>query len=465
MQVKNRLLFVTYFYPPIGGAGLPGAQRAVKFIKYLNNFEIYVLTVNENDYPVNSELNFKRKLPINNEYICRTSFKSIFSYVLQIRKMFRIVFRCSQNYSETLDKPTSPKLDSAINSPHMSILQRIKDIIYELCNFPDYASGWILPAVKAGQKILRSKKFDIIFATGTPWSALVIAWILHKISGVKLVIDFRDPWVGNPFDVNNCRMLDRLKCFLERKIVEDASLVTANTVVLKEELLERYADMIDINKIIVLPNGFDPEDYESINVDTTDNVLSDENRLTLAHGGGLYGKRDPAIFFEALKLIEYDKSNNLSDFLFVQMGAVGLDYSLSDRYSELIDQGVFRCDGMVPYHECLRRLKSADVLVLLQPGTKSQIPSKLYDYVCLNRPIITITPMDGALGKLVKQYGFGYVFDPQDIKGISDLLKKLRDEKKQNGCLVFEYPNRETFNIINIAAVLSDHIRQVIRHQ
>lgn len=459
---KANLLFVTYFYPPIGGQGLPGAQRAVKFIRYMQRYDITVLTVKEENYPEGAVLNFNRNLPINNEKIRRTSFRNIFDYVLIIRQFLnKVLVRNSKNQDAsyaTSEKTSVPQ----VNNENISFLQRVKDFIYELCNFPDVASGWIVPAVGEGRRLLKEQKFDVIIATGMPWSALVIAWILHKLSGVKLVVDFRDPWVGNPFDTSNQGFFYRIKCLLERKIVQDAALVSANTSVLKDEFIARYKGKVDTQKFIVLPNGFDPEDFSSVGdaVQTHTDVLAAP--LVLAHAGFLYGRRDPSPILEAIIHLEKQGVAPANSFRFVQMGNIHMEYDLLEKYKDLVMRGVIVDLGAYPFDECLKKLTTADVLLLIQPGTKSQVPSKLYDYLCLHRPILTMTPLDGALGDMIRENGFGDIFAPDDIDGIAVRLGELLNEKHTNGVLRADYQHRHLFDIRNIVADLEQSIDYIL---
>ncbi|MBS4067212.1 MAG: glycosyltransferase [Sulfurimonas sp.] len=459
---KSKILFVTYFYPPLGGAGLPGAQRSVKFVKYLKNYDLTVLTVKEKDYPTNAVLNFGKELPVNNEKIYRTTFKNVFDYVLIVRKqLHKLIGNVDPDQSSDGNYAANEPIKSS-QERHRSIWQRVKDYIYDLCNFPDYASGWIIPAVIEGRRIAKEQKFDVILATGMPWSALVIAWILHRLSCAKLVVDFRDPWVGNPFDTSKGWLLDRIRGSLERRIVADAALVSANTTVLKDEFITRYTGKVDTRKFMVLPNGFDPDDFNDL-VDTElQNSGAPIPQLLLAHAGYLYGRRDPALILEAIRYLEKAGMASADSFRFVQIGNIHLEYDFHERYRDLVKRGVVVDLGTFPFEECLNILKSSDVLLLIQPGTKSQVPSKLYDYLCLNRPILTMTPLDGALGDLIRENEFGDLFSPEDVPGIATRLNELLREKQEKGGLWADYLLRDRFDIRHIVASLEQRMDEIL---
>ncbi|QVW33902.1 glycosyltransferase [Geobacter sulfurreducens] len=458
----KKIMLVTYFYPPIGGAGLPGVQRSIKLVKYLNNSRITVLTVNEADYPDYAVLNFNRKLPIDGETIIRTTFKNVFDYVLLIRKVLKSLMINGRDQKQVVPARITNIAAPPLKKPKANFWQKVKDYVYELCNFPDYASGWIIPAVATGRRIIQKQKFDVILATGMPWTALVIAWILHRLSGAKLVVDFRDPWVGNPFDTSKGWFLDRIKSFLERRIVTDAALVTANTTVLRDEFIARYAGKVDTRKFMVLPNGFDPDDFSNLATAEPQQSTEPSPHLILAHAGYLYGKRDPAPILEAIRHLDRTGMASAESFRFVQMGNIHLEYDFHERYRDLEERGVVVDLGTFAFEECLGKLKSSDVLLLIQPGTKSQVPSKLYDYLCLNRPILTMTPLDGALGDLIRENEFGDIFSPDDVAGIASRLNELLREKQEKGGLWADYPNRVRFDIRNIVAGLEQRMDEIL---
>ena len=455
MDSDIRLLIVSYYYPPIEGAGLPGSQRVVKFVRHLPIENITVLTVNQEIHSPARLADTNTKIPIKSEKIVRTRVYDVFGWLLNLRKMLNKIFYHGKACSQSTNIATPDK------SNDRTFAEKIKDYVYELCHFPDGASGWLLPGIVVGRKLLKRDRPDIIFATGMPWTALLVACVLHKISGIPFVADFRDPWVGNPFHSSKGRMLDSLSVFLERIVIESATLVSANTELLKDEFLVRYPHLSP-EHFIVLPNGFDPGDFikyeleKYVKEETTD-------KLVITHAGYFYGDRDPAVLFEAIALLAREDIVWLNRFRFVHMGQTSLNYDIRDRFKESLESGLFEDLGQVPYRQCLEQLKESDVLLILQGCTKTQVPSKLYDYLCINRPILTLTPKDGALGQMIEKYSFGSMLEPKDSVGLADQLKAFWSEKQLKGQLISEYPQKDRFNVRNITAILADRLNDITK--
>jgi glycosyltransferase involved in cell wall biosynthesis len=452
---KHKLLIISYHYPPAGGVGLPGAQRAVKFINYLDGFEIAVLTLQPEKYPNYIRQDFNRSLPIAGERIYRTSHIDIFRFFLGIRaRLFKKNTPADSPLCESSNPPPFPGISKGSQEP--SKFQKLKDLVHDLCYFPDPASPWIPKAVMKGLKIIKKDRPDIIFATGMPWSSLIIASLLHKLSGIPYVCDFRDPWTGNPYNASKGKMLDRWNTALEKFVVKNAAIICANTEPLRDQFYRRYPE-IPPEKIQVLSNGYDPEDFKHISKPPD---LPSEY-LHLVHAGLLYGGRSPLPILTAIRELTTGREASGTKVKFTQIGT--MLPAIQSLVAEYDQYGFFKDLGQTPYSQCLQHLATADILIIIQQGTETQVPSKLYDYLCLGRPILTITTRGGALWSLIEKYSFGDLFEPDDIEGLKEKIRAYSADKLYAGQLTADYRRRDEFNIKNITDKLSTIMTAVIR--
>ena len=254
---------------------------------------------------------------------------------------------------------------------------------------PDQAGPWVIPAVLTARRLVKTNKIDVVVATGSPWSSLVVAYLINKLTGVPYICDFRDPWIANPFHHTKGKLLDKLSASLERKIVVNSFATSLNTQPLMEQFQARYPN-VPKDRFVVIPNGFDVEEFAKI--PDKSEITSNKGIITLTHAGFLYGLRDPATLLDAIRQTnELIKEKNLQ-FCFRQIGAVSLNYDIAEEYADLLHNKSLQLVEPMPYTECLQELKQADYVVNIQPKTTTQVPSKLYDYLALARPIINITP-------------------------------------------------------------------------
>jgi glycosyltransferase involved in cell wall biosynthesis len=452
----KKILFIAYFFPPVASTNLPGAMRTIKFIRNLTNGEFHVLTVppaiNEQD----SSLSHLR-LPVNGEVIHRIESLDVFKLLLSIRSGLKKLLgkKHSQQITTSNIQPIF-KGSYTVEKSSASFLQKLKDFIYNVCYFPDQAGPWILPAYLNGKKLVREYKLDIIFATGSPWTSLIVGYLISKSTGIPLIADFRDPWVNNPFHQSKGKLLDRLSSRLERKVVKHAAAISLNTEPLMDEFLKRYPD-IPADRFFVMPNGFDQTEFKGLDQVKKDHEI---DKLILCHTGFLYGVRDPKVLLDSIKVANEKLSTKQVKIIFRQIGDVELSYDIHKQYESMIEDGSLLLEPPIPYQDCLKELTKADWLVNVQPATKSQVPSKLYDYLAINRPILNITPQNGALGSLVTKYGFGELFGFDDEQGLSEALIRIAESHKEN--IKFDgYPLKKHFDCSIIADTLAKKISRV----
>ena len=451
----KKLLFVAYLYPPAGGKALPGVQRTVKFVRHLPKFDKFVLTLKHELYPEFFTTDNNVDLPINNELIIRTGTIDIFGFLIKLREIIESL-RNKKGANELTSYEVYQFKADQNDYNKQNLFAHIKDIISGILTFPDYAYSWIIPSLWHGKKLINEKQIDVIFATGMPWSSLVTGWGLALLTKAKLIIDFRDPWVNNPFASKKFWFRRKIEEYLELKIVSTADVISLNTEELKKDFVLRYS-FLPQNKFISLPNGYDAADFKNIGLEEE----QQQQVITLCHAGYLYGLRDPKPIIDAIKIIKKNDLELAKKIRFLQMGYTDLDYNIDIILEKNQLEENYQNLGPLPYAECLKNIASSDILVIIQQDTKTQIPSKIYEYIYLNKPILTIAQRDGALGRMISEYQFGDIFEPAETNQLAEyLLQKVR-EKATHDKIPFEYKNRKKFDIKNISKNLEKIIDNI----
>ncbi len=452
----KKVLMVAYFFPPVGGIASAGSQRTLKFAKYLGErgWQPIVLTVREKCYEryfVMDPTLLERVPP--DVKIARSSVIRWLTRLLEFKNRGRVV-------PPPATAPTSADgPGSAGRNPGR--LQQWKDAVTGLFEIPDEEVGWLIPGVAAGLGVVRRERVDVLYASGKPWTAHLIAAVLKKLTGKPLVIDFRDPWVTNPFRGPQSPLRDRVEAYLERKVVETADVVVTNTKALRDEFIARFPG-VPAAKFVTLLNGFDPEDYDEVRAARP----LDARKFTIAHTGFLYGKRDPRGFLEAVaRLIEEGKiAPDALEIVFV--GSIELPYDLPSYLRAKRIAGIVRLIDQVPYRESLRHLAESDALLLLQPGTKTQVPSKLFEYIALGKPILAVSPRDGATARLVFEESLGRVADADRVEEIAAAVEELYRIWREGGAVGAANGARAKFDVRKVTAVLAEQFDDLLgRHR
>jgi glycosyltransferase involved in cell wall biosynthesis len=336
--------------------------------------------------------------------------------------------------------------------------QSLKDAFTDLFEIPDEEIGWFLPALLAGVQTAKSEKIDVIYSTGRPWTAHLIGTALKRLTGKPLVADFRDPWLTNPFRLKYSTLRNQLETYCERKVIEKADVVLANTSELREEFIRRFPEQPQ-DKFSSLLNGFDPGDYSP---EAITHPSNSGRPFTIIHTGFLYAKRDPKVFLKSVKMFLGNEGVDRRKVKILLVGSVSLAYDLEEHLrSEGLDD-IVTLTGQVPYKQSLQYLQESDVLLLLQPGTATQVPSKLFEYLGMKKPILAISPHEGATYNLVLKESIGKVAQPDNVEKIAEAIYKMHQQWRDG--FLMQKVNEETyekFNVKNMTATLATHLSKL----
>ena len=123
-----------------------------------------------------------------------------------------------------------------------------KAIKYIRGNFliPDAKIGWQKYLVKSGLEIIKKEKIDLIFSSSPPHSLQLGARKLAKISKLKWVADFRDPWttIGYHKQLKLSKKAKLKHKDLEKQVLNSADqiIVTSPTTKKEFEKLKKVTD-------------------------------------------------------------------------------------------------------------------------------------------------------------------------------------------------------------------------------
>ena len=128
-----------------------------------------------------------------------------------------------------------------VKSEHCGRLSALKDFITDtLFSFPDPQCFWFRLAMSQLPKISHYGRPDVVFATGSPWTALLAGNALAKKFGVPFVAEFRDPWTGNPYKRSLSASLSSRAKRLEKLVCTDATRVVTTTWELRSRFVADY---------------------------------------------------------------------------------------------------------------------------------------------------------------------------------------------------------------------------------
>jgi glycosyltransferase involved in cell wall biosynthesis len=390
--LSNKVLILTYYWPPSGGSGV---QRWLKFSKYLPEFgwEPIILTVDPEyaAYPV-TDFSLNNDLPSTTK-VFTTPATNYFS-----------IYRKDKSKI-----PTAGFANSIDNSVKGKIFRFVRGNFF----LPDPRRGWNKFAFRKASELIRDEGITHIVTTSPPHSTQLIGLKLkERFPGIKWIADLRDPWT----DIYYYRQF--YPTILSRSIderYEKSILKKADKIITVGESLKAVFSSKGkgiSEKTFVVTNGYDESDFNLA-------PHASPAKLTITYVGTLSDIYPVEGLVKALKML----SESGKDFTMRFVGTI------SDKSKNILLADIPRSYlEFLPYmahNEAIKYMMSSSFLVLIIPlhsSNKSIITGKLFEYIASGIPIMYMGPQDGDAANIIRSAMSGGIFGYDESDRIFDFL-------------------------------------------
>jgi len=392
--IMKKVLIITYYWPPSGGAGV---QRWLKFAKYLPEFgwEPIILTVDPRyaSYPQRDE-----SLTTEIDPNCRV-------FTTRSFELYNV-------YKFISGKKEVPYGGFA-NESKEGLFQKVSKFLRGNFLIPDPRRGWNTYALKKALELIRKFNIETVITTSPPHSTQLIGLKLKQLININWIADLRDPWTDiyyyNQF--KHTPLARNIDLKYERKMVENADLMITVSEDFKRLFVEKTRQHV-AGKIMVIPNGFDEEDFAV-------RPVSLESKKVLTYIGTISEAYDITGLIGTL----YGLSEQLKTELIVRF--VGkVPPSVEQKF---ISTGLkIEFTGFVDHSKSVEFLMLSDLLLLIIPNVKNNggiIPGKFFEYLAAQKPILAIGPTESDLDQIIKDTNCGQMFDYPDSEGMSRFIQ------------------------------------------
>lgn len=394
----KKVLIITYYWPPSGGAGV---QRWLKFAKYLPEFgwQPVILTVDP-EYA---------SYPQRDESLVREIGPDCLVYTTKSFELYNL-------YKFISGKKEVPYGGFA-NESKESFLQKVSKFLRGNFLLPDPRKGWNKYALKKAEELIREFNIETVVTTSPPHSTQLIGLSLKKRHNIRWIADLRDPWTDIYYyhqfkHTALARSIDRN---YERQVIEQADVIVSVSEDVKRIFAEK-SRMPIAAKTVVIPNGYDEEDFRLKDIPT-------ETRKIITYTGTISEAYDVDKLLDALvRLDEKLKVQLLIRF-------VGkIPTTVEQRFR---DTGLdIELAGYVDHHKSIEYLLRSDMLLLVIPkveNNKGILTGKFFEYMASQKPILAIGPVDGDLAKIILDTNCGRMFDYTDSAGMIRFIQNIFD--------------------------------------
>jgi glycosyltransferase involved in cell wall biosynthesis len=402
------LLFLAYYLPPIGGAGV---RRNATLVQHLQEFgyDLKVLTgPGTPDY---------RWTPLDDE-------------------LTGVIPR-----EVSLERIPAPE-------PARSTRMRVR--AERWLRVPSAWERWWFAETTRRIRAARLDA-DVVHASVAPYptagAAVAIARELRK----PLVVDFEDPWALDEMLVYPTSLHRRLDLLTMRRTLDAADAIVMNTPEAARRVRELFPEL-GAKPVVAIPNGFDRNDFDGPEPTRHDDVFRIVHTGSLHTDLGLRQRRHARVrgllggavdgvdfltrshvhLLEAIdRLLARDPE--LRSRIEVHLAGVltAADQEVAAR------SPVVRTHGFLPHRRTIELIRSADLLFLpmhdLPPGKRATVvPCKTYEYLASGRPILAAVP-DGDARDALEAAETATLCRPNDVDEMTRIVEKAIRRRQMSG--------------------------------
>ncbi len=411
---NSQLLVVSFVFPPFPGVG---GRRWAKFSKYLAKKEIKVHVVHsKNPYPKKS------------------------TYLLDIVN------------SNIVTYPLNPRFP---NYAPISFFDKIKTRIvtkyiqfYTKGNFYDRSLFWKKYFENEIPQIIEKNKIETVIISGGPFHYFIYGLQLQKkYPNIKFYFEYRDPWADFNVGYDDPRVGKGARYEYEKQL-EISFLKEAKNVIcvsdFQKQLLVQKDKQINSDKIIVIPNGFDKDDFAGYNKFAEN---TEKDVLKIIHVGTLnYEKAD--LFIPFLKAVT--EFNSTENKLKVKVEFIG---PVNSELMQFLDENknsseFIKVYGELSHFEANKKLMEADIALWFKyDRSPGDFATKYFEYIYL-RKFIWVFSKDGEATQFIENNKIGKAFTDKKVLE-SNVLETLSQYEVQKPLFHKEFDS-EKFSIENI---------------
>lgn len=407
----KRILIITYdFYPD----NSPNTYRWFNILKLWekDKIEIFVVTAQKENFLPYEELGLIK--------------------IFRVGENFLDKLKKNINRSKTSQSNISNK-NVIYSNEKLSLLKKIYNLTWKKIYFPDFAFLWEKPAHKKAEELILNYNIHNVITISWPFTDHLVGNRLKKKHNINWIADTIDPFYLSKA-VNNYFFYKRFNKNLESRVLNKADKITVLTPKLKSAYLKLYPHLN--NKIEVNHNVFVPVKYKN-NFD----FPKDNSIFLLTFVGTLAKKtREP---HQLLKFFTYLVENNKDSKIIYQLHFYGNHNQFTKDFNNLehlMNKNIF-LHGFIDRDKVTDVINKSNIVVNIGNNNKYQEPSKVLEYVYLQKPILNICSIkDDTAEELLKFYP--HVFNLKyDIENNLNLLSDFQRFCNENKIIEIDYTN------------------------
>ncbi|WP_426671939.1 hypothetical protein ACPPVU_11940 [Mucilaginibacter sp. McL0603] len=285
-------------------------------------------------------------------------------------------------------------------------------------------------------RIVKEQKFDLIYFSTTQFPVLTLGAYWKKRFNIPYVIDMQDPWHSDYYrdkpkeqQPPKYWLSYRLNKYLEpiaMKQVGGLISVSANYI---EDLKNRYPQIKHVPEAVITFGAFDPDTgIADDNKNIFKPLLNPEFKNIVYVGrGGIDMHKAIVPVFQALQKALKDQPEVFNK---IKLYFIGTSYAaagkgvatilpLAKKYN--VENNVIELTDRISYYHTLVILQQADALFVPGSDDPKYSASKIYPYLLMKKPLLTIFNKNSSAIKILQEYGVKHNYS-YNLQGLDQYI-------------------------------------------
>lgn len=295
---------------------------------------------------------------------------------------------------------------------------------------------------KKAKEIISKEKIDFLYIPIPSFYIALLGRWLHASTGVKYGIDYIDPWV-HEFPGSN-KLFSRhwfstiIAKLLEPIAIKKAVLITGVAEGYYKGVIDRNPHLIKTCAFGAMPYGGEASDHQKLEKLNIDPYLFSKKLDTIqfVYAGAMLPKAY-SILEEIFKSIQHNQDIfKHVEFHFIGTGKLANDNNshtikpIAEKYG-LWQRVVFEYPKRIPYLDVLVHLNIADGVFILGSTEPHYTPSKSYQAVLSNKPILAVLHQQSTAVNILTNSNVGIVLAFNGEAGLgnvnSDFINRFNE--------------------------------------
>ena len=333
---------------------------------------------------------------------------------------------------------------------------------------------------KKAKEIIKTNEIDFIYIPIPSFYVALLGRLLHKKIGIKYGIDYIDPWVHNFPNSNKLFtrhwVSKKIANTLEKIAVKKASLITGVAEGYYTGVIQRNPSLVNTCTFAAMPYGGEIEDHKFVHKFNLQPYLfqKENEKINIVYAGAFLPKsKEP--FEQICKAIAESKGlyQNIV-FHFIGTGRKNNNVEeesilpIAKKYG-IAETIIKEYPNRIPYLDVLVHLSIADGILILGSTEPHYTPSKSYQAVLSQKPILAVLHKQCYAIKILQTSNAAVVlsFDGEsELEKIYNNFNNLVQEwllfKKEYNINNINYSVFNSYSANEVTKILSVELNKVI---